>query len=249
MLSDTPTSGKPQGRPIAPARRFRRLSARLEVALDTRCPVCGARTHTRLCNACFRDLPWNDHACRQCARALPDLPASLCGACSRQPPSYDSAHAAFTYAWPVDRLIRRFKFNADLATGRILALLLGTYLDLHQIRRPDLLLPVPLHHRRLAERGFNQSSEVARILRRRLDTKMAFDRLLRIRATPAQSGLDRATRQRNLRRAFECRGSLSGLHIGIVDDVMTTGSTAQAAAVALKRAGAVRVDVYALARA
>lgn len=177
------------------------------------------------------------------------MPGALCGTCTRSPPSFDAAHAAFAYAWPVDRLIQRFKFNADLATGRILAQALGEYLDLHQVPRPDLLIPVPLHRARLAERGFNQSSEIARVLGRFLDARVAFDRLLRVQATPAQSGLDRSARRRNLRHAFECRRHASGPHIAIVDDVITTGSTAEAAARTLKRAGAGRVDAYALARA
>lgn len=249
MLPDTPRSGKPIRPQSAPERSFRRRFAEITSVLDRRCLACGARACASLCDACFHDLPWNDHTCQRCARPLPDLPGSLCGACTHSRPTFDAAHAAFAYAWPVDRLIQRFKFNADLATGRILAQTLAKYLDLRQIPKPDILIPIPLHRARLAERGFNQSGEVARILARSVNAKVAFNHLVRTQATPAQSGLDRAARRRNLRHAFECRGSVSGLHIALVDDVITTGSTAEAAARTLKRADAARIDIYALARA
>lgn len=213
------------------------------------CLLCRERGHADLCPACFRDLPWNDHACAQCAQPLPPLPSRICGACARKPPHFDAAYAAFDYAWPVDRLLRRFKFRGRLADGRTLALALGEYLDLRVAPRPDLVLPVPLHRGRLAERGFNQAGEIARTVSRRLGAPLARDAVRRIRATPAQRGLDRGARRTNLKKAFACRRRFDGLHVGIVDDVITTGSTADALARSLKRAGASRVSLYALARA
>ncbi len=133
--------------------------------------------------------------------------------------------------------------------GRMLALALADYLDLHQSARADVLMPVPLHRRRLAERGFNQAAEIARLLARRLDLKPTYDGLARLRATPAQSGLDRAARRRNLRGAFACRYPVRGLRVAVVDDVITTTSTVEAIAHSLKRAGATEVIIYALARA
>ncbi|MGH8274369.1 MAG: double zinc ribbon domain-containing protein [Gammaproteobacteria bacterium] len=249
MLLHRPTSSKRQTAESPTSGWFRRIRARSAGALDTRCLACGARGGRALCAACFHDLPWNDHACRYCALPLPDSPATLCGTCARRPPHFDVAHAAFGYGWPVDRLIRRFKFKADLAMGRILALALADYLDLHQLPRPDLLIPVPLHRRRLAERGFNQSAEIARVLGPRLETKTSFNGLIRLRDTPAQSGLDRAARLRNLRGAFACGAPVAGLRVAVVDDVITTGSTVETLADVLKRAGAAEVAIYAIARA
>lgn len=249
MLLHRPSSGKPNPAESALPGRFRHVCARATPALDTRCLACGARSREPFCAACFHDLPWNDHACRLCALPLPETPATLCGACARRPPRFDVAHAAFAYAWPVDRLIQRFKFKADLATGRILALALAEYLDLHQFPRPDLLIPVPLHRRRLAERGFNQAAEIARVLAARLETKTSFNGLARLRNTPAQSGLDRAARRRNLRGAFACRAPVAGLQVAVVDDVITTGSTIETLADVLKRVGAAEVTIYAIARA
>ncbi|MGH8127547.1 MAG: double zinc ribbon domain-containing protein [Gammaproteobacteria bacterium] len=213
------------------------------------CLLCRERATEDLCPACFRDLPWNDHACAQCAQPLPPLPSAICGACARKPPHFDAAYAAFHYAWPIDRLLHRFKFRGHLANGHTLALALGEYLDLRAAPRPDLILPVPLHHQRLAARGFNQAGEIARTLGRRLDVPVAHDAIRRIRATPAQRGLGRGARRSNLKGAFSCRRHFAGAHVAVVDDVITTASTANALAHVLKQAGAAKVSLYALARA
>lgn len=219
------------------------------VRLPEYCLTCGIRSKEPLCEGCFRELPWNDHPCRRCAAPVPGLVTEACGQCARHPPAYDAAYAAFVYAWPLDRLLQEFKFRGRLATGRVLALALADYLELKTATRPDLLVPIPLHRGRLAERGFNQAAEIAHQLCRRLGVRVAPAFLCRTRRTPPQSGLERAARRRNLRRAFACRRSATGLHIALVDDVVTTGSTVEAAARVLKRAGASRVSVYALARA
>lgn len=172
-----------------------------------------------------------------------------CGRCARHPPAYDAAYAAFLYAWPVDRLLQEFKFRGRLATGRVLAFALADYLELKAVPCPDLLVPVPLHRRRLAERGFNQAGELAHGLCVRLGVRVAPGLLRRVRRTPPQSGLGSAARRRNLRRAFESCGSAAGLHVALVDDVVTTGSTVEAASRVLRNAGAARVSVYAVARA
>lgn len=244
MVLDSPPLGKRKPPKSAISRAFRHLVPR-----PTRCLACGARSREPLCAACFRDLPWNDHACRLCAASLPDLPAMLCGACARRPPVFDAARAAFAYAWPVDRLIQRFKFKGDLATGRVLALALLDYLRLQTLPAPELIVPVPLHRSRLAERGFNQAAEICRVLARPLGIRIDHGLLARTRATPAQAGLGAAARRRNLAGAFACRRPVANQRIAVVDDVITTGGTAEAIARTLKQAGAAEVYVYALARA
>lgn len=249
MLPDGSKSGKPATRLSGAVTGLAsRLSLR-RLRPPERCLACGARSTDALCIECFRDLPWNDHPCRRCAAPVPGLVTSACGECARRRPAYDAAYAAFVYAWPLDSLLQEFKFRGRLATGRILALALADYLDLKAAPHPDLVVPVPLHRRRLAERGFNQAAEIARILSRRLGVRAAPGLLRRVLATSPQSGLGRAERRRNLRNAFACRRPADGLHIALVDDVITTGSTVEAATRALKRAGAARISVYAVARA
>lgn len=249
MLPDGSKSGKPGTRFVRGAASLvSRLSLRA-VRLPERCLTCGAATEDSLCDECFRELPWNDHPCRRCAAPVPGLLTGACGQCARHPPAYDAAYAAFVYAWPLDRLLQDFKFRGRLATGRVLALALAEYLELKSAPRPDLLVPVPLHRRRLSQRGFNQAAELALVLGRRLALPGATGLLRRTRRTPPQSGLGRAARRRNLRQAFECRRTVAGLHVALVDDVVTTGSTVEAATRILKKAGARRVSVYAVARA
>lgn len=200
-----------------------------------------------LCADCAAELPRNTHCCQRCALPLP-ISTSLCGRCQRKAPPWDAAWAPFRYAWPLDRLETRFKFSRDLAAGRVLATMWQ-----REPRPPDLpqlILPVPLHHRRLRERGYNQSLELARPLVRALNIPCRHDVLQRVRHTDAQTGLDAVERRRNLRNAFALREREKlPAHIAVLDDVFTTGTTLAECAQVLKRAGVTRVDVWALARA
>lgn len=136
----------------------RLLRQNLSRWLSAGCLLCGDAAFGDLCRACFHDLPWNDHACARCALPLPPLATELCGACNRSPPRFDEAYAAFHYARPVDRLIQQFKFRGHLARGRMLSTALAEYLDMRRAACPDLLMPIPLHRRRLASRGFSYAA-------------------------------------------------------------------------------------------
>jgi ComF family protein len=215
------------------------------------CVLCGDRGAPQLdlCPDCRRTLPALEHACVQCAEPLPPGTATLCcGRCQQQPPAYTQTLAPFIYEPPLDHLVQRLKFDGRLELARILGELLAAWLAERSEQRPDALVPVPLHDARLRERGFNQSHEIARIVSRRLQVPLSAHACVRVRETPPQSGLSRRQRRKNLRGAFEVRGRVAG-HVAIVDDVMTTGSTAQALAQALLAAGAARVDVWVCARA
>jgi len=155
--------------------------------------------------------------------------------------------ARFEYRFPVDRLVQRFKYAGDLALGRWLALRLAE--RVRDLPRPDLLVAPPLAAQRLRDRGFNQSVELARVVGRSLGVRHEPAGLRRARATAPQAGLGRRARQANLRGAFACRRSFQGLHVAIVDDVMTTGATAHTLARVLKAAGAARVSAWTVARA
>lgn len=204
-----------------------------------------------LCPGCEYDLPWNRHACRQCAAPLADAAAhTLCGQCLQRPPVWEAAASPLRYAWPLDGLIQRFKFAADLRTGRMLGNLLAAFLAADGgSPRPDCLIPVPLHASRLKARGFNQALELARPVSRRLRVPLANGLCQRTRATDTQSRLPAAARARTLRGAFAVSNAVAGLRIAIVDDVVTTGSTVSALAETLRGAGAAHIRVWSLARA
>jgi ComF family protein len=175
-----------------------------------------------------------------------------CGACLRHPPAFDQAWAAVDYDHPWDGLISHFKFHAALDLADTLA---GTMAEAWQRQPrtlPDLLLPAPLSPQRLRERGFNQSWELARRVARRLGCRADAKLLLRIRDTAHQIDLALDRRSANVRGAFALEPlrahAVRGLHVAVIDDVMTTGATAAEMAVTLKQAGAARVDIWALAR-
>lgn len=217
--------------------------------LAPRCLLCaepGAEGRD-LCRRCTDALPWNRSACARCGLPL-SVPAAACGACLMHPPPFAATAAAFVYAFPIDRLLPRLKFHADLAAGAVLADVMTRAFD--PADRPDVLVPVPLHRSRLRQRGYDQALELCRPLARSLGLPLRTDLLRRIRATDAQSELDAKHRRDNLRGAFACVTTRElPRHIALFDDVMTTGSTVQEAASALRRAGVERVDVWVLARA
>jgi ComF family protein len=208
-----------------------------------RCLLCQSADGP-LCEACRADLPWLPAArCPVCA--LPTPGGDTCGHCLKDAPAFDRTHAPFAYAFPVDALIQRLKYAETL----VIAPLLGSLLAERVEHAPDAWLPMPLHARRLKERGFNQAVEIARELSRRSGIAMQPGWATRQRDTPPQAGLRREARRKNLRGAFACRPEVRGLHIGIVDDVMTTGSTLNALAETLKQAGATEVSCLVVARA
>lgn len=148
---------------------------------------------------------------------------------------------------PLDRLLPRAKFHGDLPSTRLLGRLMAR--ELADAARPQVLVPVPLHRDRLRRRGYDQALELARPLARALALPLRDDLLRRVRATAPQSRLASPQRRRNLRGAFAV--STSGalpMHVALVDDVMTTGATVEAAVTALRRAGVARVDVWVCAR-
>ncbi len=212
------------------------------------CPLCqtALRHPPGPCPACTRELPWLGTACECCGLPLHGVSiGSRCGNCLADPPPFDRARIPFRYAPPIDHLIGTLKFRHALAN----AALLGTLLA--QVARGgdvDLLLPLPLHPARLCERGFNQSAELCRVVARRLSLPWRHDGLHRTRASAPQHVSRRRDRLRQLRRAFVWRGTQPPSRVALIDDVVTTGATAHAAATALKQAGADWVEIWAVAR-
>ncbi|RZT38729.1 ComF family protein [Cupriavidus agavae] len=180
----------------------------------------------------------------------------LCGTCADDDP-IDATLTLGDYASPFDRLILGLKFGARLPAAGWIAAQMAAQMAAEMTAQmaahtaaarrastlPDLLLPIPLAPHRLAERGFNQAWEIARPLARRLGIGSSATLLCRQRDTPSQRALDLAARHANLRDAFSLISDLSvaGAHVGLVDDVMTTGATLREAARVLKAHGAVRV--------
>ena len=218
------------------------------------CLLCDEPTDTEfpLCVACETDLPWLGDHCITCA--LPQMAAGLtCGECLLEPPAFEQVVVPWLYAFPLDSLITRFKHNAKWPFGRLLADVLGQYLQ-HRfddgLPRPDALLPVPLASKRLRQRGFNQAAMLARWLSPTLDLPCEETVLRRVKDTDAQQDLDAKARKRNLRDAFDIApdARIKGRHLALVDDVLTTGATAAGACASIDERWRRGVDVYCLAR-
>jgi ComF family protein len=227
-------------------------SALRTLLFPNHCRLCGSATGTEphLCPSCRHDLPWLGTACRQCALPLHESHThSLCGHCQKQSPAFDRTTALFHYRPPVDHLIKRFKFAEELQVGSLLSGLLATRLAERDGDMPGLLLPVPLHPARLHSRGFNQATEIARHVGRKLGIAIDYRLCQRKRNTRAQSILSPNARRLNLRNAFAVHRPPGALHVAIVDDVMTTGHTSNELARTLKHAGAECVEVWVIARA
>jgi ComF family protein len=235
----------------------RQLITRLPAAIPSSCAVCGISDDAAICSMCrIQFFASARHRCAQCAAPLPNMPAATatkCGECLRQPPAFDATIVATDYAPPVDRLVLALKFGNQLALAPAFARILRDALpNERQLPLPVLLTAVPLGNRRLAERGFNQALEIARPLSRALGIALDRDLVARLRDTRAQALLHPDERRKNIRHAFVLPGGaparVRGRHIGVVDDVITTGETLNELATTLKRAGAVRVTNFVFAR-
>jgi ComF family protein len=183
--------------------------------------------------------------CPRCA--APTLDGQTCGACLARPPRFDRVLAPCEYAFPLDRVIQRFKFSGFLAAAPLLAELMRPAIEA-AASRPDVIVPMPLSTQRLRERGFNQSLELARLLGKQTGIALAARGCVRIRHGKAQSDLPLAERVRNVRGAFVTLEDFSGLSVAVVDDVVTTGATLDEVAAVLRRAGAARVEGWVAAR-
>ncbi|NOY16807.1 MAG: ComF family protein [Gammaproteobacteria bacterium] len=220
----------------------------LNSLLPVSCGLCNATTggHLSLCQPCLSELPFLGSACSTCA--LPMASTGRCGKCQQHCPTCDQCLALFLYQEPVKFLIQQFKFSHKLEYGCLFSSLMAKKL-LSLQEWPHVLIPVPLHPSRLRSRGFNQSWEITRQLSRITGINASHKICQRIKKTPLQTGLKASERKRNLKQAFAVIADVKDLHICIVDDVMTTGSTLEAIAEVLKAAGAKRVSGMVVARA
>ena len=176
-----------------------------------------------------------------------------CGECLQRRSVFDATVAAADYTAPIDQLVLGLKFGGRLEMAPLMAgMIRDAALRRQELPLPTLLAPVPLGARRLVERGFNQALEIARPLSRSLGVSLAPRLLMRERDTRAQSLLHPDERSLNVRRAFivsaDAIDIVRGAHVGVVDDVMTTGETLNEIAATLKRFGAARVTNFVFAR-
>lgn len=234
------------------------LRARIPALLPTCCALCGIDSAEALCQGCHQQyFSCHRERCPQCATpvAASGTSSPLCGACLKCPPAFDATLVAADYAAPMDQLVLALKFGNRLALAPLFARLLRDALLAAQMKAiplPTLLAAVPLSPQRLAERGFNQALEIAKPLSRTLGIALDPHALSRVRNTQPQAMLHPDERRKNIRNAFtvspQAIERLRGQHVGIIDDVITTGETLGELAATLKRFGATRVTNLVFAR-
>ena len=218
-------------------------------ALPSRCAICQSWPHPPLCEACISRFAQPQHRCISCALALPH-PGLKCSACLANPPPLNLCLTATSYEWPWVDLITRYKFQHQAGWDRPLAtLMLSAPGADDALDTADWVLPIPLSHQRLAERGYNQSWLLARQLE---PSKADAHLLLRTRDTPSQRTLPRAERLANLAGAFAVEplraAQLRNKNVLLIDDVMTSGASVHTASRVLLQAGAAKVSALVLAR-
>ena len=226
-------------------RRLEGVAARaLDLLLPSRCLGCRTRG-SWLCPGCADDLPrLAGPGCRVCAAPLAGT--LVCPDCYRDPPGFDSLRAPWRHEGLARELVHALKFGRQRHLAPILARLAAGALD--PAEPPAAVVAVPLHPERQRERGFNQAALLAQGLGAALGVPVR-EALVRTRPTASQTGLSPAERASNVRGAFAAVEPLPGARLLLVDDVCTTGATLGAAARALRRAGAARVDALVVTRA
>jgi ComF family protein len=225
------------------------LSARR--LLPSQCEVCRDWNTQALCSACVTRFTAVQARCARCGLRL-GVATANCGNCLREPPAFERTICVADYNFPWDVLVTAMKFQGRPELAATLAPLLAAAVRANGSTAVQRVLPIPMSADRLAERGYNQAWELARRVAAELRLPAHSHWLQRPVSTAHQIELSREARHRNLRAAFMFdplqRAQIAGQHLALVDDVMTTGATAQEAAAVLRRAGAASVEIWVLAR-
>jgi ComF family protein len=221
----------------------------LDLLFPPRCAACDEPGDSPFCALCAQTLVPAPAGCPLCGvpqdeSLLPALRPRRCPACRTHPPRFAFAAAPYLHGGALADAIHRLKYEKREDLGAALSILFEACL----VPKSDVLVPVPLHPRRLRHRGYDQAAILAAGAARRFRIPVA-PLLRRVRETGQQVGRDRTSRERSVRGAFAAAGNVLGTRICLIDDVLTTGATASAAADALLLAGAARVEVRTLARA
>ncbi len=223
--------------------------------LPKTCILCKHESEQELdlCRICMDAFPQFLDGCYGCGRLLiTDLEHILCEKCQDGNFAFDRLCALFRYQKPLTKLLPLIKFHKSLKTANVLGQLLINEIQ-HNWNKdkplPEAIIPMPLHSKRLRKRGFNQSFELLRHVRKQLDITILNDLCIRTRSTKAQAQLSAEARWYNVKNAFQVCGTIPYKHVAIMDDVVTTGNTVQALSQVLRDAGVEGIDVWCICRA
>lgn len=229
--------------------RHKIASIAQRLRLPTICILCHQYHCGRLalCEDCCDHLSPLGTACVHCALPLPPSDFLVCGPCAKKIPFVNHTYAACRYEEPLRGLLHEFKYHEGLYLGSLFGSLILQRLP-EEAKQTECLIPVPMHPKRLRERGYNQSAELSKHLARRLNIPYDLSACTKVRNTITQAHLNGTERRQNLKGAFKAK-PLGYQHVTLVDDLFTTGSTTNELAKTLKNQGVLRVDVWCCARA
>ena len=212
------------------------------------CPAClSAVKGVGLCRNCLSSLIQPRHRCRVCLVPIERQAGSICIHCSAGVP-FDQVVALASYTPPLSDLICRLKYRNHIYLAKVLGTLLADHIKRHQRTLPELLIAVPLHKKRMQQRGFNHAVEIARTVSAKLNLRTDYRCIEKSKTTPLQTTLNFHQRRNNLKGAFRLRSPIYAKSVALLDDVMTTGATVSEIASLLKKKGVRRVEVWVLAR-
>lgn len=237
------------------ARPFKRLGQTISAIIPRHCLFCLEKTqsHFDICHHCYNSLAINAPCCQRCASpvaAAIHSDITLCGNCLSHDYQYDRVHSPYLYCEEIRYLIRKLKYQNKIHYAEVLAdLFTNKAAGITNFQLPQVIIPMPMHPRRLRQRGFNQAMELGRAIANRYQLPLNYTSLIRHRHTDIQAGLAASERQKNVRHAFKLIKPVNYDHVVLIDDVMTTGSTVNEAAKVLKKHGIPQVDVWTIARA
>lgn len=213
------------------------------------CALCHQyhRENRAVCHDCLVFFEPLGPACCSCAEPLPDESFLACGRCCRTKPPIDKTIVAYRFEEPLRTLLHEFKYQEGLYLCALLAGLIQEALPL-DAQNTQCLIPIPMHRKRLRQRGFNQAAELAKHLGHILHVPVDSLSCQKIMATPPQAGLSGKERRKNVRNTFRTN-PIPYQHVTLIDDLITTGSTAFELASMLKKQGILRVDLWCTAKA
>ncbi len=204
------------------------------------CFLCGDMSSLAICAPCLADLPYHHNACLACGNLEEE---GVCYHCQQELPPYTHTQALFSYVYPINKMIHAAKFYHNLVILNLLGQLMAQHLRYDE--QPEVLIPVPLHPQRLRQRGYNQSTELAKCISKHTGIPFDYKVCHRIKNTVSQRSLSAPQRHSNLQGAFILKPlKEKWQHVVLIDDVMTTGATVKEMAIVFKEAGVRRVDVW-----
>lgn len=226
------------------------------LCIQVHCLLCRANTTWKqpVCQLCLESCPFPHSFCSICGLPVTCNTIEVCAQCQQQPPCFDLCLSGYLYEFPVNRIVQNIKYNGRLElirpiTRQLTDILQDYYSDSPW---PEAIIPVPLHKRRLYQRGYDQALLIAREiytqLRQTCNFSLDIHCLKRKIATRTQQGLDARARRKNLRNAFTMDDKAGYTHVALIDDVVTTGETVSEISRLLKKHQVQRVDVWSLAR-